>query len=77
MESGGDTWLSGLLLIGAAGFGWNFVHGYRTGSARIPLSLFAEDKYSRGETMFGLAQSFNLLGCLVALGIVSKLLIGW
>jgi hypothetical protein len=77
MATGGEVWLSCILLLGAAVFGWNFWQGMRRGVTDIPIQFLGDDVFERGTTMFGLAQAFNVLGCLGTLGLVSKLWIGW
>jgi hypothetical protein len=62
-------WGISLTVIASAVFAWHGARGLRTGQVSIPVRLFGDDKYQRGETMFGLAVSLNFIGSLLALGL--------
>jgi hypothetical protein len=49
-----------------AGFG---VQSLRTGIARIPIQLFVDDEFERGDTMFGLIVALDFIGALGGLAL--------
>ena len=58
-----------LTVAASALFAWHGIRGLRTGRASIPVKLFLDDEYQRGETMFGLAISLNFLGSMLAMAL--------
>jgi len=73
MELGPRIWLTCILIAAGTTFGWQFHLGKRDGVARVPVKFFGGDEFHRGETMFGLAQAFNFLGLIAAVGLVFKI----
>ena len=62
MDDGFKWWGVFLAAIGSATFAWHAIKGLRTGEARIPVRLFGDDLYQRGETLFGLAIALDIIG---------------
>jgi hypothetical protein len=73
MDDGFRWWGVFLTAIGSATFAWHAIRGLRTGRASIPVKLFYDDVYQRGEAMFGLAIAFDILGTL-GFGILAVLI---
>jgi len=51
-----------IFLMLACFFAWCALSGLRTGSTYIPLILFRDDQYARGEPGFRLAILVNVIG---------------
>ena len=73
MDDGFKWWGVFLTAVGSATFAWHAIRGFKTGEASIPVKLFGDDLYERGETMFGLAIAFDIIGT-VGFGILAWLI---
>ena len=66
---GVQLWGVFIALAMSGTFAWEGVKGIRTGVARVPVRLFGEDEYQRGDTLFGLVLIFDFAGACAALAL--------
>ncbi|HEY6817568.1 MAG TPA: hypothetical protein VI168_18680 [Croceibacterium sp.] len=65
-----------ILLIFACVFAWCAFRGLRTGKAYIPVIMFREDEYERGQTGFGFVIFANFVGAIASAIVSSAIWLG-